>query len=172
MMQFGVVICLVIYFYINEIATLLNAYKDAAGIWHEDRFRPLVDSLVNLFLNIILVKYWGIYGVILSTVIALLFVGMPWLIYNVFSRIFTLKDLKDFLKVLSYYFVVTIVGCIITYFISSKIRCNIVWILCIRILVCLFIPNIVFYFFIDILMNIEKPYFLLIILLRANLKKF
>lgn len=32
-------------------------YKDAAGIWYEDRFRPLFTALLNLILNIIMVRY-------------------------------------------------------------------------------------------------------------------
>ena len=45
MLQYNAVICIVIYFFVFEINQLLNLYKDAAGIWHEDRFRPLVTAL-------------------------------------------------------------------------------------------------------------------------------
>ena len=80
----GVVICLVVYYYIYEINQLLNLYKDAGGIWHEDRFRPLVTAIANVSMNLIMVQFWGIYGVLLSTVLSMMFVGMPWLFHNLF----------------------------------------------------------------------------------------
>lgn len=88
LMDFSVVVCLVIYFFIYCINQLLNSYKDAAGMWHEDRYRPLVTAIVNLTLNLILVQFIGLYGIILSTVLSMLFVGMPWLVQNLFSVIF------------------------------------------------------------------------------------
>ena len=48
MFEYPAVICFSIYFFIVEINTLLNSYKDAAGIWHEDRFRPLITAVINL----------------------------------------------------------------------------------------------------------------------------
>ena len=33
-------------------------------MWHEDKFRPLVTALTNLALNIIMVQFWGLYGVV------------------------------------------------------------------------------------------------------------
>ncbi len=87
-LAFSVVVCLCIYYFIYEINQLLNMYKDAAGIWHEDRFRPLVTALSNLIMNLILVQWIGIYGVVLSTVISMLFIGMPWLLHNLFTVLF------------------------------------------------------------------------------------
>jgi hypothetical protein len=51
-MPFSAVVCLVISYFIYEINQLLNMYKDAGGIWHEDRFRPLVTAIANLSLNL------------------------------------------------------------------------------------------------------------------------
>ena len=98
LLAFPAVICFSAYFYIVEINALLNSYKDAAGIWHEDRFRPLVTAIANVTMNLIMVRYWGIYGVLLSTVLSMLFVGMPWLINNLFSTIFDVEMRKVFLK--------------------------------------------------------------------------
>lgn len=88
MLDFGAVICFAGYFYAFTLNRLLSIYKDAAGLWHEDRFRPMVTSFVNLFLNLLWVRNWGIYGVLLSTVISMAFVGMPWLLRNLFTIFF------------------------------------------------------------------------------------
>ena len=56
LMGFSVVVCLCVYFYLYETTRLLNVFKNAGGIWHEDRFRPLISAIVNLVLNLISVN--------------------------------------------------------------------------------------------------------------------
>lgn len=86
--EYPVVILLCIYFYLVIMQQIIGLYKDAAGIWHQDRFRPLIASLVNLGLNLSLVKIWGIYAIIGSTILSYLFVAIPWMISNVFQFVF------------------------------------------------------------------------------------
>ena len=91
MLGFSAVVFFVIYYYVYEVNQLLNTYKDAGGIWREDRFRPLVTAITNLGMNLLMVNYIGIYGIILSTVLSMIVVGMPWLIHNLFSTLFPRK---------------------------------------------------------------------------------
>ena len=78
MTGYSFVILMVIYFYVAEIRKVVQVYKDAAGIWQADKWRPLVGCLVNFILNIWLVRYIDINGVILSTIISYLFIEIPW----------------------------------------------------------------------------------------------
>jgi O-antigen/teichoic acid export membrane protein len=87
MFPFYVVLELGLYFYIYQIRKIPVVYKDAAGIWWEDRFRPYVCMVVNLVLNIILVQIIGISGIILSTVFSL-FISIPWENYTIFKYVF------------------------------------------------------------------------------------
>ena len=98
MVEFPVVICLVIYFYLFIFNKLLQTYKDSGGIWHTDRFRSLITATTNLVLNLIMVQFWGLYGIILSTVLSMLVVGIPWLIQNLFTTMFEKKMLLPYLK--------------------------------------------------------------------------
>lgn len=111
MLAFPAVICFSVYFYIVQINTLLNMYKDAAGIWHEDRFRPLVTAAVNLTMNLIFVQFWGLYGVLLSTVLSMLLVGIPWLLKNLFTTLFCPDQMKSYLVKLGQYVLVSVVVC-------------------------------------------------------------
>lgn len=79
---------LCLYFYLYVMQSLSCVYKDAAGIWHQDRFRPLIAGILNLILNLTFVKIWGIYAIILSTIISYIFVAMPWVIKNLFKYVF------------------------------------------------------------------------------------
>lgn len=146
MLSYSAVVCFGVYFFIRQINSLLNLYKDAAGMWHEDRFRPLAAASFNLILNLILVQYIGIYGVILSTVLAILVVGEPWLLYNLFSVIFSRERLKGYLKELLTLCLISFAACsvslVLCRFITPE---SLIAVLAGRLAVCLVVPNLVFW---------------------------
>ena len=82
-----VVLQLGLYFYIYQIRKIPVVYKDAAGIWWEDRFRPYVCMVTNVVLNILLVQAIGISGIILSTVFSLC-ISIPWENHTIFKYVF------------------------------------------------------------------------------------
>lgn len=112
MLPFGMVVLFVIYFYCYEVNQLLCLYKDAAGIWHEDRWRTLITAGANLVMNLIMVQFWGLYGILLSTVLSTCFIGLPWLIHNLFTVIFKMPIKKYVYKLLKY--TVVNIGIVIT----------------------------------------------------------
>lgn len=144
-LEFSAVICFCIYYFVYEINQLLNLYKDAAGIWHEDRFRTLITAFTNLIMNLIIVQFWGIYGVILSTVLSTLFVGMPWLLHNLFTVLFSKTELLPYLKRLVLYVIVTTVSCLISYIICVPIHLKGYTLLIVRLVICCIIPNMIFF---------------------------
>lgn len=115
MLDFSAVICFAAYFYVYVLNRLLNVYKDAAALWHQDRLRPFFTALANLCLNLLLVDKWGIYGVLLSTVISWIAVGIPWILRNLFGEYFERKIKQEYLKqLLSYTFVAVFSGAIVS----------------------------------------------------------
>lgn len=144
-LEFLAVICLCVYYFVYEINQLLNLYKDAAGIWHEDRFRTLITALANLVMNLIMVQFWGIYGVILSTVISTLFVGMPWLLHNLFTVLFTKDKLFPYFRRLLLYAFVTVISCVVAYGLCAIIHLNGWALLITRLLICCTISNGIFW---------------------------
>ena len=148
LMEFGVVICLVIYFFVHCLNIFLNSYKDASGIWHEDRYRPLVEAAVNLILNIALVNIIGLYGIVLSTILSMLLVA-PWLIHNLFKMIFGREHVREFLIRLSYYCIITFLTSVLTYRICSIVTGHLICVVIIRLIVCVLFTNVIllgFYF--------------------------
>lgn len=139
-----VVVLLCVYFYVYEITLVFAMYKDAGGIWHEDRFRPLVVSLVNFILNILLVKVIGIYGVLISTIISYICVGMPWMIRNIFKILFKRNAIQYIFKIVIYIFI-TIVACSISYFVCGLINLKGIIGLGIDFVIAMFVPNLIFF---------------------------
>lgn len=144
LLDFGYVIAFCVYFYIKSINSLINLYKDAAGIWHEDRFRPLVTALSNLAMNLIMVQFWGLYGIILSTIISMLLVGMPWLYHNLFTVLFHISPKRYIIKMLFYLFVSS-VSVVISIFICNFIDYSCVLTIVLRLIVCVVVPNILYF---------------------------
>lgn len=145
MLPIGVVICFCIYFYSYQIYRLMNTFKDAAGQWHEDRFRPLVTAAANLGMNLMTVRYLGIYGIILSTVMSWVLIGYPWLLHNLFSTVFRRGLLWQFLGRMGYYAVISLLGCILSYSVCSLIQGNLWVVLAARAIVCAALPNVLFF---------------------------
>lgn len=144
MLSFSAVVCFVVYFFVRQFNALLNLYKDASGMWHEDRLRPLVAALTNLALNLILVQFIGIYGILLSTVLAILFVGMPWLLHNLFTVIFEKKYMWSYIGILAKYCLVVFISCVATYLICSVINIDLLPTILIRGMICIIVPNTIF----------------------------
>lgn len=147
LLPFSAVICLVVYYYVYEINQLINTYKDAGGIWHVDRFRPLVTALANLGMNLSMVQFWGIYGIMLSTVLSMLIVGMPWLFHNLFTTLFERFRFKEYFSCIIRYVVVAIIAVCLCVFVCHYINMNLVLTIIIRGIICVVLSNIIFILF-------------------------
>ena len=139
-----VVLQIGLYFFIYMIRKIPVVYKDAAGIWWEDRFRPYVCMVVNVVLNIILVQCIGISGIILSTVASLI-ISIPWENYTIFKYIFHCSAKKYYLNMFTYAFTMCLGGGL-TFWICSLFGDSILHLL-FRLPICLIIPNLVFCLF-------------------------
>ena len=146
MLDFTAVIFFCIYYYVYQITQMLCVYKDASGMWHEDRFRPLVVALANLVLNLILVQFWGLNGVLFSTFITFLLIGIPWLLLNLFTVVLDRKFIKEYSFDLLLYTVVSIIACTVTYLICIVIPLQNDWaVFFVRLAICIIVPNILFF---------------------------
>lgn len=143
-LEMPAVVCLCIYYFVYEINRLLNTYKDAGGIWHQDRFRPLVTAFANLGMNLIMVQFWGIYGIILSTVLSMLVVGMPWILYNLFTTLFEKEHSKAYIRRLLFYSGITVLACVANFLVCSHVNVGNWPTLIIRLIISCIIPNIIF----------------------------
>lgn len=139
MLDYIYVICFCILFYCLELAMVWATVKDSAGLWHSDRFRPLIGALANLIMNIILVQFIGLYGIILSTVLSYILISMPWLLYNLFKLLYK-RPMLQYLKSLFLYIAVAIVSTAITISVCGLITLEGVGGLLIRALISVIIP--------------------------------
>ncbi len=135
MLQFG------LYFYIYQIRKIPVVYKDAAGIWWEDRFRPYVCMVVNVVLNVTLVQVIGVSGIILSTVFSLV-VSIPWENYTIFRYVFR-RSSREYYAKMGSYALVSLVGCGVCWWLCGFFGDG-VGDLFLRAGVCITVPNLIF----------------------------
>ena len=141
MFPFYVVLEMGLYFYVYQIRKIPVVYKDAAGIWWEDRFRPYVCMIVNVVLNIALVQLIGISGIILSTVFSL-FISIPWENYTIFQYVFHRSSRAYYGKMALSAATMLLAGAV-TFWICSLFGTGILAFL-LRMCVCLIVPNLIF----------------------------
>lgn len=100
----SILIVLVVNFYLQGLRKTSAVFKEAAGIFYEDRYMPLVESIINIVSSIALAHYFGLIGVFIGTIISslVLFIySYPVLVYKkIFKRRyseFIFKHMKYFL---------------------------------------------------------------------------
>ena len=91
---------MVFYFYIMQSRQVLLAFKSAASLWKQDRWKPIVAGVVNLGSNILFVLFlpdaYKLDGVIFSTIIGFVFIQIPWESHVVFSLFFGKSEARAY----------------------------------------------------------------------------
>lgn len=139
-----VLITLAVNFYVQGMRKTLSTFKDAAGIYHEDRFVPIIESIINIVASILLLKVFGLAGVFMGTILSTLVVYLysyPKYIYiNLFK-----KSYLSYIKSLLMYALITYAGLVISYYAIHMITFgNFIVQIVYNALICLVIPNIIY----------------------------
>lgn len=114
MVSFPTVVSFVVFFFIQQYRKVVCLYNDAAGIWKEDKWKPVLGAIANISLSIFLVSHIGISGVIIAASVSLLFIELPWESYVLFKYYFH-GGSKIFIKKSVCFCIVAFI-CIITTF--------------------------------------------------------
>lgn len=139
----GTVLALVLRFYFGQIRKVVLTYKDAAGMWWADKWRPLAGCVVNLILNIVLVKLTGIAGVMLSTIISYVLIELPWETHVLFRIYFKQRERQYYGEMLAATLCILAAG-LATWYVCSLIRIGHVAAIVIKLAVCMVLPNMIF----------------------------
>ena len=69
-------IVILLNYYLMGLRNTVLTFKSKAGIFDEDKYFPLIESIINLIGSLILVKYFGLAGIFLGTTISTLAIPM------------------------------------------------------------------------------------------------
>lgn len=120
-----------------------STFKDSAGIWREDKFVPLIESLLNIIFSIICLKIFGLAGVFMGTIIS----GLALWCYSypkfVYKKLFNRSYKNYALETLGYILLFILVA-LPTYLVSTVLIVNNVLLqIVIKAIICLIIPNLI-----------------------------
>lgn len=136
-----IVIVLIISFYQKMMRVTYDTFKEGAGIWHEDRFMPIFESIFNIVFSIIFAKCFGIVGIFMGTIVSgfvLWFYSYPKF---VFKKILNLS-VQEYAKINIKHFIIFTLITSISYFISTLYSPNVIIVkLIYNVLISLIIPN-------------------------------
>lgn len=143
-------ILLALYYFIKSTRKTLFTFYEAAGLWKADFLRPYVSVIVNLITNIVLVQIIGLPGVILSSILALAVVEMPWEAIVFFKHCFN-RSAKEYGKLILKAVFFCCLAFIPTFFVSAMLPVGILGII-LRLVATLMICTVIAF----ILMNCTK----------------
>lgn len=142
-LPFGVLLALVINFYMQGMRKTSNTFKEAAGIFYEDRHVPILESIINIVASVILVNILGLAGVFIGTIIStfiLFFYSYPKFVYKPLFKRNYIQYFKDYIP----YVITAVVSIFITYLFVLNINVqNDILQIIVNLLIVIIVPNII-----------------------------
>lgn len=133
------------YFFFMMLGNIKAAYTEAAGLWWENKNRAVLEVILNVALNIMLGKIWGVNGIIIATVITIAVINFGLSTTVLFKNYFKKISCKVFFIDSCGFFIVTIFTTTVAYFISEVISdLSPLLELSIKLVICLVVSNIIF----------------------------
>lgn len=143
MMGNEIVTLMCMYFYILKTCDMCYVYRQAAGIWWKDKLRPVVEAIANLVLNILLVKFFGVVGVLIATVITMTSINYIWGGRVLFKTYFK-KSMKEYIVKSVFYGMTTILAIAVTQFFCNMLLGDGIALFIVRMAICCVIPNVIY----------------------------
>ena len=134
-----------VYFYFNSIGSIRFLYHQSAGLFWTKRYWTVAEALVNIIGNYVLIRLWGMFGVVCSTIISLITIDFFYSTTIVYDHYFKNGKIGVFFKKHGIYLLITIAGCVPAYLVCRMISINGLAGLFVRLAVCLIVSNIIFF---------------------------
>lgn len=66
------------YFYLLGITDTFKMMRETAGMWNQGKKAAVLEMVGNLLFNVIMGYFWGIEGVVLATIVTIMFLNIPF----------------------------------------------------------------------------------------------
>lgn len=144
LMSQWIVALIVINFFIKGFRKITLVFKDAYGLFWNDRYKPIAEAIVNLVISVILARNYGVIGILMGTFISSMLTGVwiePFVLYkNGFK-----KKMTDYFKRFVSYTSATLIAAVLATFFSSLIPEGFLINFILRVLICIVVPNVFFF---------------------------
>lgn len=135
------VIILVVHFFISGVREPTNLFKNALGLFWNDRYKAFIEAIINVILSIALGIAWGARGIFFATILSGLLLPVwiePFVLYKNYFK----KPLTDYFRfILKNIIIVLLIG-IVVYFLLQHFYVTSCLQLILKALVCLILTGI------------------------------
>lgn len=131
--------------FIQAIAAVPECVKEITGVQWQNRYCPLFEMAFNIGLDLLLVKQFGVPGIVFATALCIGFITLPSDVYVIFKYCFN-RSCKKYIILLVIYTLITFILCIICQYLASFIVLNnLILQLLLKFLFCIIIPNLILF---------------------------
>lgn len=135
-----------LYFYLLKVGDMRAMYSAAVGIWWENRYRSIVEVLINLCLKFAFVYFWGVYGVIVATILPLIVVNNFGGAQILFKNYFKTFSIREYVYENILYLGIALVVGLGCFLLSVNMSGGILGLI-LKSCVCIVLSNLCFFFF-------------------------
>lgn len=140
-LPFHMAVLFAVYFYVLKMGDIRTLYMESAGIWWQARYLSIAEAASNLILNWLLVRWMGLAGIILATLIsyfAFNFIGGAVILFRYY---FTEGKMADYMVSHFKYAAATGIAAAGTYAVTSRVTLGGALGLAVQAAVCVAVPN-------------------------------
>lgn len=135
-LNYDIVLISLFLFYITYIQNAVRVFKESAGLYWQERYRPLLEIIINIILSIILIKQYDIIGILFANIISKIFTSFWIEPYILFKNELDIKMFEYMRKILEFS-LVTMIVTLLTKIICSLINGTTIVKFLLSILLCL-----------------------------------
>lgn len=137
--DFSVVICFSVYLFVLKMSDVRALYSDAIGLWWENRYWSIVQIIANIVFNFLGCYFFGVYGVVLSTVITILCIDFLYGNRVLFKHYFKKHYIQFMGKNIEYALVASIAGLLSVFVCNNILLSSQILTILLRAIACTFI---------------------------------
>lgn len=142
LLEFSTVILISISFYLSKSRVCVLIFKEGAGLFWQDRWKPIVEAIVNLTVSIVLAQFIGINGIFIGTIVSTL-VAPFWVDPLVLYKHYFKRSVKEYFGRYFIDVLIMVASAIICYFVCSLIPNCGMWWLIVKFAVCIVLSNMI-----------------------------
>ena len=139
------VLMIVLYFYGNSIKLFFSStFIDAMGLWDKTLLRQIVVAILNVILDIALVKQYGVAGIVFASFFATTIVALPLDVIVTCKYAFDQKSSFVFISIIKNFIILLVIG-VLTYSTCNIFEFSGVIQLVWNIAICIIMPNLMLF---------------------------
>jgi len=126
-----------LYFFIGRLSAVLGIYRDSCGIWWQGKYISLVAGIGNLLVNITLIQFIGLEGVLIASIVTSTLILLPGYFFVLFKSYFTnLVYKKKFIIDICWLILDYVLISSFMYFVLYFIKDDTIWKFVVKTIVC------------------------------------